>query len=298
MYQKCIPSRGWLSIGWLLVPVLFSCRSVSYLQGSTGPVIQKENFAGRLPSALSETSGLAYRDGRLWTFNDSGGEAVLYSFLPSDPAGSEKEYPVRGAMNIDWEDISTDSMYFYISDAGNNLGSRDTMRIYQVSVDTAENAAVVRSVISFSYPGKSTAYYDCRRNPFDSEALTVMGDSLWLFTKNWQDESSSIYIYPKQPGFYFTGPRYRLQPGMLVTGADFDQRNSMLWLIGYHHFKPVIRVYRLEKNSLPRSVLRIRLSNRTGLQTEGIVCADDGYVYLSYEKSKRPQGLLRIKNPF
>ena len=45
-------------------------------------------------------------------------------------------------------------------------------------------------------------------------------------------------------------------------------------------------------------MLAIKLGNRFGLQTEGIVCAGDGYVYFSYERSKRAQGLFRLKNPY
>jgi len=271
---------------------------MQYLQDYPGLAISKEHLMAKLPFSLSETSGLEYQYGRLWSFNDSGGEAELFSFRPSDPAGTIISYPVTGAENVDWEDITFNNGYFYISDAGNNTGSRDTLDIYKVSVDTSASAAGVMSVISFSYPGKTSGFSNCRKNPFDSEGLAVIDDSLWLFTKNWQDESSCIYTYPTEGGYYLRKPGICLQTGMLVTGADFDPATGMLWLIGYHHFIPVIRVYAISANARPRPVAIIRLGNRIGLQTEAIVCASDGYVYFSYEKSKRRQGLFRMNNPF
>ena len=297
MHLLGLTGRG-SAVIWLLIPCFISCRSVHYLQRPGRPYIEKEHFVKRLPAVLNETSGLLYRDGRLWSFNDSGGEAVLYSFLPADPSGSLRIYPVPGAVNTDWEDIAMDDHSVYISDVGNNAGLRDTLRIYRVSLDTADVTTGILSVIAFSYPGKTEIFHDCRRNPFDSEALTFYEDSLWLFTKNRQDESSCIYIYPPGSGYYISQPRFCLDPGMLVTGSDIDPAQGMLWLIGYHHFIPVLEVYRLSLPDAPRPVLRIRLPNRFGLQTEGIACANDGYVYFTNEKSKRAPCLFRMKNPF
>lgn len=298
MTRSNIVNKGWV-IAWMaIIPFFFSCRSMQYLQDYQGQAFSKEHLIARLPVSLMETSGLEYHFGRLWSFNDSGGEAELFSFRPSDPAGTIIAYPVTGAENVDWEDIAFNKGYFYISDAGNNTGSRDTLNIYKVIVDTADATADVLSVISFSYPGKTPGFSNCRKNPFDSEGLTVKDDSLWLFTKNWQDESSCIYTYPLEGGYYFRKPGICLQTRMLVTGADFDRSTGMLWLIGYHHFIPAIRVYAVTANAAPRPVAVFRLGNRIGLQTEAIVCAGDGYIYFSYEKSKRRQGLFRMKNPF
>ncbi len=298
MSQRVPFNRGLMIMLMIAAPFFISCRSVHYLMGNHEPEIGRLHFVSHLPPTLNENSGLLYRNGRLWSFNDSGGDAMLYSFIPSDPCGTLQMFPVIGAKNTDWEDIGMDDQYIYISDAGNNTGIRDTLKIYQLLIDTSENMATVSSVISFSYPGKSPDFHDCRKNPFDSEALTVCFDSLWLFTKNWQDESSCIYVYPTQGGYYRPGPEYCLNPGMLVAGADFDKQNAILWLIGYHHFTPVIAVYRLLKSSPPVPVLNIRMRSRTGLQMEGIVCGDDGYIYISFERSKRQQGLFRFENPY
>jgi hypothetical protein len=302
--------QGWPFILLTVVPVLFSCRTVSYLGMSDKPAVGHEEFVTLLPSAVNETSGLAQKDDRFWTFNDSGGKPELYSFQSSDPCSTFRIMAVSGIENTDWEAIASDNLSFYIADAGNNYGERDTLELYRIEPDTSSGKGHVSGIIKFSYPEKSPAFHGCRKNPFDSEALAVVDDSLWVFTKNWQDETSCIYIFPK-PGHYSfekenageteyfkKKPAWCLDPGMLVTGADYDAGKRKLWLIGYHHFKPVIVVYDLTGGGQPQPLLRIKMGNRTGLQTESILCAGDGYVYFTWEKSKRRQGMARIRDPF
>ncbi len=289
--------RGWAIFRMTAILFLFSCSSVRYLGSGDKPAVYRPHYMSKLSEEIPETSGLEYLDGLLWTFNDSGGKPVLYAFPPRYPKDL-RIFSVSGAVNTDWEDITRDEDSFYISDAGNNFGTRDTLTIYKVVADTQDDLAPAVSVISFSYPSKTKEFKGYKANPYDSEAIIYHDDSLWVFTKNWQDESSCIYVYPDRAGYYRFPPRFCLETGMLVTAADLDERSGMLWLLGYHHYVPEIQVYRAGEDRPPVEVLQIRMKNRAGLQTEGIVCAPDGYVYISFERSKRHQGLLRMKNPF
>ncbi len=67
-----------------------------------------------LSKKINETSGLIYWNNYIWTFNDSGGEAEIYKV---DSATGEILQTIRlnNAKNTDWEDITHDENYIYIS---------------------------------------------------------------------------------------------------------------------------------------------------------------------------------------
>ena len=277
-----------------LLPFLVSCRTIKTFSPSI-PDISREQHIGFFPPVLSETSGLEFAGDSMITFNDSGGQAGIFVFSPSSP-----EFPrfieLPGAQNFDWEDVAADSLNLYVGDFGNNSGSRDTLIIYKLNINNLVPEMPKPEVISFSFSEMTAEYRNQRKNPFDCEAMAIIGDSIWLFTKNWQDESSWIYKLPVIPGHYDLQVQSALFPKMLVTGADYISADNLLYLIGYHQYRPRIRVYRLENNIL-RDHYLIRFGNLPGVQTEGIVI-NENILYFSNEKSLKKQGLYRINLGF
>ncbi len=69
---------------------------------------------------------------------------------------------------------------------------------------------------------------------FDAEALTVVGDSLALFSKNRLTQQTEIYIFPKKAGDYVLTPSVILKVGSLITAADYNQSYDLLVLSGYN----------------------------------------------------------------
>src|SRR5687768_2482689 len=98
--------------------------SCSYSNTNFTPV-----FHAPVPATISETSGLMFWDGLLWTHNDSGGDAVLFG-LDTASGTLVRSVRILEATNVDWEDITRDEDYVYIADFGNNNGTRTDLKIY------------------------------------------------------------------------------------------------------------------------------------------------------------------------
>jgi len=85
-----------------------------------------------LISLLNESSGLCYTDGKLWSHDDSGNSAEIYSIDTSDGHLLQRiivdNYP-----NTDWEEITADSLCLYVGDFGNNNGTRTDLKVLKIA---------------------------------------------------------------------------------------------------------------------------------------------------------------------
>jgi hypothetical protein len=288
--------KGLAFLFFLLFPFLFSCRTVK-VYSDYFPKPAKEEFVSFLPDEFRETSGLLFFNGQFWSINDSGGLPVLYSFSLLAPE-IYQSVEVKSRSNSDWEELAEDDDHVFIGDFGNNFGSRDTLSILIINKEDILKGAIDSSFqISFSFSEKTQSFKNCRPNPFDCEAMVAVGDSLWIFTKNWQNETSWLYKLPKKPGYYSLSHQQILTPKTLITGAARNQSGKIIWLVGYHHYSPVILAYQIQDLSL-KLLYKAKLHNRFGLQTEGITIDDEGVLWISYEKSRKRQGLLKMNAIF
>lgn len=188
-----------------------------------------------LPSEVDESSGLAMRKGRLWTHNDSGHDAILFELTESGEAVRRRVHPLN-SVNEDWEALAQDETTLYIADCGNNLGDRIWMQIYKVAwsdLDQARNEGVVPSErinirLADTRPKRSRHAHNN-----DCEALTVVDDELWLFTKNWQDHNTRLYRIHKDSPVQQLVSSGEFPVNGLITGADYDPDSQRLALIGY-----------------------------------------------------------------
>ncbi|MFN3881262.1 MAG: hypothetical protein ACK4L8_07515 [Nitrincola lacisaponensis] len=189
----------------------------------------------QLPDAVNETSGLAYRNGRLWTHNDRGHDASLFELTESGDAVRRRVHPL-GSENEDWEALAQDDDYLYIADCGNNHGDRIWMQIYKVAweeLDQTRHQGVVASErlnirLADTRPQRNSHAHDN-----DCEALAVVDDQLWLFTKNWQDHNTRLYRLDKQASVQQVVSSGEYPARGLITGADYDPQTQRLALIGY-----------------------------------------------------------------
>lgn len=196
---------------------------------------QSAHIITGLSAGISESSGLLHLDGRWITHNDSGGEAALYE-IDTLTGGISRTVVVENASNVDWEDICADNDFIYIGDFGNNAGSRTDLKIYRIPVElylTEDNEAVQSEIIEFSYEDQIDFTPSTFSTNFDAEAMVAMGDSLYIFTKNWGNFRSHIYTLPKTPGIYTANLRDTLFSDGLITGASFNLENGLLALCGY-----------------------------------------------------------------
>lgn len=202
-----------------------------------------------LDSSLSETSGVVFAKGKLWTHTDSDGRPEIYAI---DPENGDilQTITLEGLINHDWEDIASDEFYLYIADTGNNNGgNRTDLAVYKISLDDIpmEGDAVIPrdkiEVISFFYPeqGEYPDSTGSNNTPFDCEAIVVMNDTIHLFTKDWtsiqEGYSSAEYILPNEAhpeGMKYPAQllKHHHQVGFLVTGADNLNLEHVV-LVGY-----------------------------------------------------------------
>jgi hypothetical protein len=281
----------------LTTGLITSCTYRFYPSACDQPVPGNLVRQAVLDTTLRETSGLLYLEGSIWTFNDSGGEAALYCVDPRKGTVIRKTI-IRNATNVDWEDIAVDETHVFIADIGNNFAARDTLVIYRVlktGVLSGNPVLFHDGMILLTFH-EQMARTRSGLSSHDCEALVVSGDSIYLFSKNWVDESTSVYVFPKEPGIYNVNASYTYEVGMLVTGADLFPERHQVSLVGYSHFMPVVISYLyLDDPGRIQCGGKARIYPlRAGRQVEGICYDPSGHLFVSAEKSLQKQMLFRV----
>ena len=186
-----------------------------------------------LSPTLSETSGLAAWNGYLWTHNDNT-DTRLYA-LDTLSGNIVQSCQLTGVENTDWEEISQDEDYLYVGDFGNNAnGNRTDLNILKISKESIIQGVPSIETIHFAYSdqfnfaptGSNNTNYDC-------EAMIVTSDSIYLFTKRWLDQKTSLYALPKQAGTYTASFRAIFNVEGLITGANLQEAQRIVVLSGY-----------------------------------------------------------------
>lgn len=172
-------------------------------------------------------------DEGIFSHNDSGHSPYIY-LLDSTNFKIAHLCTLINATNIDWEEITRDDKYAYIGDFGNNQGSRKNLRIYKVKLSDLNKDKAESEIIDFKYPDQTVFDPASQNNDFDMEAMISMGDSLYLFSKNWVSLDTRCYSLPKNPGSYEAHLRYRFDVDGLITGAAFDNNRNVIVLVGYN----------------------------------------------------------------
>lgn len=106
------------------------------LAGCSAPTLPFARLSGLVTSKqLDEISGLAAsraHPGTLWAINDSGNPARLYAI--SARGRLLARFDVRGAKNIDWEDLASFDLggrhYLLVADTGDNGGLRRDIALH------------------------------------------------------------------------------------------------------------------------------------------------------------------------
>ena len=91
---------------------------------------------------------------------------------------------------------------------------------------------VTSTVINVKYADKESIWPQ-RKHNFDSEALTVVEDELWLFSKNRKDQHTKLYKIDKTQARQSLTPSARFDVQGLITAADYNPQTKQLLLLGY-----------------------------------------------------------------
>jgi len=296
--QKDFPCRGrFIQILLLVALLVSSCTYRFYPAECDLPMPGNMVKQTRLDAKVAETSGLIFMDGSIWTFNDSGGEPAIYRIDPGNGSVIRKTV-ISKALNVDWEDIAMDEHYIYVADVGNNFAGRDTVVIFRIDSGELLSGAEEldhAGIITLSYE-EPLALNRLGWSSLDCEALFAFRDSLYLFSKNWVDESTSVYVIPAVPGHYMVKKSFRYEAKMLVTGADIYRHSKEVSLVGYRSYIPVVITYGYEDN--PAAVAcggKARIYPlKAGRQVEGICYDKQGKLYISAERSLQKQALFKL----
>ncbi len=291
-----------LSLLMVLLPVLFIAGC-----NITGKPA-KENGHGNKPELilhtdyldqiLLENSGLVWFRNKLWAINDSGGEPVLFAIDMQTGKCIQAIY-IDGAINRDWEELAQDENFIYIFDIGNNYGRKKELTIYKVfkdSIPFSGNARIAPEIIHYRYGDMEKNNGFLSRSPYDCEAAFALHDSLYIFTKDWVDQHTTLYICPASPGSYTLWPVKTYEADGLVTGADISPDSSFIMLIGYKDYVPFVWEFRDFNftNYTMGSARRLDFPEYYDLQTEGIAIQTAKRIYISCEMSSLPASVYTL----
>ena len=184
-----------------------------------------------LDAKIAETSGLIFWDNMFWTHNDN--SDINLDALDTLYGKIEQQHPLTGISNTDWEEISQDENYIYIGDFGNNSGNRTDLKVYRVAKQGFYGNTLHFDSICFSYPEQVDFDSESYDSDFDCEAFIVSGDSLYLFTKEWAGNRTTLYSVPKTPGTWDAKRGATLNVNGLITGSVYISDKRTIVLTGY-----------------------------------------------------------------
>jgi hypothetical protein len=251
---------------------------------------QATRLLSPLPAEVSESSGLIFFDNMYWTLNDSGNPPCLYAIDAND-GHLLHTVCLEGISNIDWEELTQDQNHLYIGDFGNNRGTRKDLRIYKINkndISAGRNATISRfDTIMFSYANQANFAKRTQQHNFDCEAMIALNDSLFLFTKNWENQRTVLYALPAQGGNYQLQPLADFDAGGLITGAALSTDHHKLALIGYVDYESFAWIFSGVQGSDFFSGLRVRINfpELVFVQTEAICFVSPDSVVFSCEES-------------
>ena len=237
---------------------------------------------GNLPQQLNESSGLLLAGDLLISHNDSGNEPLLYE-LDTVSLQIVRQVQVANAVNTDWEDLAQDEEFLYVADIGNNSGTRTDLKILKVSKTDFKNGSTVNAeVISYAYEDQ-TDFSGNGNSDWDAEALIAQGDSLYIFTKQWQSLGTVVYSLPKTPGNFQARRIAEFPLNGLVTGADITSSDSIV-ILGYTtQLQPFIfTISSIGSSNFPGSFEKFTLPIGFA-QAEGVASGNNNRLYVSSE---------------
>jgi len=169
----------WLVIGLLL----------------TSSQCEENNLAVRkvmdIPSAARETSGIGIHGSLFFTHNDSGDGPFIY-VLDTMGKNISRKVELRGAKNVDWEDVDVEGKKLYIADTGDNTSNRFKNTVYVVNIDSFNTPGVSLKEyeeIQFTFKSKKD-----KKRKVNSEAMVVVRDTIYFLSKD--SKETDVYMLP------------------------------------------------------------------------------------------------------
>lgn len=205
-------------------------RADSDAPAGGGPLARPVRVGRLAHPGIRESSGIVAsrkHPGVYWTMNDSGNPPRLYAVNATGQ--SLAVATLRGAQNVDWEDIAADADgNLYVGDFGDNARQRRTLTIYVLPEPDPRKsgAAKVGRAVRFRYPAG--------QGPFDCEAMFVRGRWAYLITK--EPLTARVYrVRLDGPGGQTVDAEYMgpLAGARFITGADISPDGRHIAAVSY-----------------------------------------------------------------
>jgi hypothetical protein len=161
------------------------------------------------------------------------------------------------------------------------------LRIEKKSLETT---VPVIDTIAFSYENQTDFNPKATNTTdFDCEAFVVLDDSIYLFTKQWTAEKTSVYSLPKAPGAHVAKLKETLNVEGLITGATIRPNKEGIVLCGYSSLmQPFIYLlYDYKGNHFVNGNKRKIKLSLLFHQIEAITTEDGKLFYLTNEATKK-----------
>ena len=292
-------------IGFVFVlSLLMACHSnngempASYYEfpiDSTVQIIQT------LPSEVNESSGIIYWEDKIWTHNDSGDDPNIYE-LAVESGEVSRTVTFKDATARDWEDMTQDSQYIYVSDLGNNAGKRRDLAIYKTekSAIIAGQNEVTWSKLDITYPDRTDYKPPAYKHNFDCEALLAFEDSLYIFSKNHLDKHCRFYSLANDLPTQEIQLKNRFNTKGMITGAAANKEKGIIALLGYNldpnvgNFGAFVWLFWDYPNREFFSGKSKRINMPFIAQAEGISYWKNGQFIISTEQTRMMKGKLMV----
>jgi hypothetical protein len=120
---------------------------------------------------------------------------------------------------------------------------------------------------------------------FDCEAMAEMDGHLYLFSKNWKNQTTTVYKAPKKEGEYTLESLEKFNINGLVTGADISPDKKRLAVIGYRDYIPFLWIFSGFKDDhfFSGEKLYIQMDSIYDAQTEGVCFLNNDILLISCE---------------
>ncbi len=269
------------------------------LKPSTAPKVEPIVIGNT--AYMKETSGLMIDDdNHILSIEDGGNPPTLFSL---DTLGQLLEKRLLPDIsNIDWEEITSDSTQIFIGDIGNNYSQRKDLMIYSINKQDFINKNITNiNKIYFKYEDQIDLKPSFRKRRFDAEAMLCIGDSLYVFTKDYTVPligESRIYRLPKTAGVHVA-----LRVASIKTdNAAYGLGQITAATMSPDHKKIVLlannAMYIYQDFVLPHfwEGSRIQYNFKTKKQREGITFADNCNLYISSEATPKCSAELSSLN--